>query len=392
MLPRAKCRRTRGRKGKMKTVSLIFGTRPETIKLAPVYLELARRKDDFHPLIWLTGQHRQMLDQVMDTFQLRADRDFAIMTPGQSLTLVTTAVVTELEKTFSSERPDLVIVQGDTTSAFATALAAFYAKIPVGHVEAGLRTDNKYSPFPEEINRRLVTRLTDLHFAPTERAKTNLLAEGVPEKQIAVTGNTVIDALDIVVKQVRLTRPPLPAEFPLSALDAGKRLVLITGHRRENFGEGFESLCRAIAELARRYANCEFVYPVHLNPNVREPVFRILGKTSNINLIEPLDYKSFVWAMDNCFLLLSDSGGIQEEAPHLGKPVLVMRDTTERPEAIEAGTAKLVGTDFDAIVSEASRLLDDPDAYDRMSRAHNPFGDGQAAGRIAEALAGFQYS
>ena len=327
----------------MKKVVLIFGTRPEAIKLAPVYRELARRTGEFEPRIWATAQHRQMLDQVMETFDLKADRDFDLMRPGQTLTGITAAVLEATSKALAEERPDCLIAQGDTTTVFAAALAAFYHKIPVAHVEAGLRTPHKYSPYPEEMNRRLATRLTDFHFAPTERSRQNLLREAVPDHQIWVTGNTVIDALDIVVDKVRTARPALPEGYPLEALEAGRRMILITGHRRENFGGGFESLCRAIAELARRYPDCDFVYPVHLNPNVREPVFRLLAGQRNIHLIEPLEYRQFIWSMDRCYFLLSDSGGVQEEAPRVGKPVLVMRETTERPEAIEAGTSKLVG-------------------------------------------------
>jgi UDP-N-acetylglucosamine 2-epimerase (non-hydrolysing) len=370
----------------LRNVVLVFGTRPEAIKLAPLYLELCRRPDRFAPRIWVTAQHRQMLDQVLKTFDLRPDRDFDLMRHDQSITRVTTAVLAALETALAEERPDAILIQGDTTTAFAAALAAFYAKVPVGHVEAGLRTPTKYAPFPEEMNRRLATRLTDWHFAPTDWARRNLLAEGVPADRVYVTGNTVIDALALVVERVRRRRPALPDAFPLAALENGRRMVLITGHRRENFGAGFEAICRAIADLAGRYPDCLFVYPVHLNPNVREPVYRILRGRPNVSLIEPLDYEPFVWAMDRCFFLLSDSGGVQEEAPFLGKPVLVMRETTERPEAIEAGTARLVGADRDRIVAEAARLFDDASAYQSMSRAHNPFGDGHAAQHIADVL------
>ena len=368
-------------------IAFVFGTRPEAIKLAPVLLEMQRRPDRFESRIWLTAQHRQMLDQVMSTFNLKADRDFNIMRDDQSLTGVTGAVLEALEKAFAEERPDGIIVQGDTTTVFAAALAAYYAQIPVGHVEAGLRTDNKYSPFPEEMNRRLTTRLTDFHFAPTESARRNLLAEGIDPKRIWVTGNTVIDALDIIVKRVRARRPAMPADFPRGILEGAERMVLITGHRRENFGAGFESICRAIAELARRYPDTQFVYPVHLNPQVRKPVFTLLCGYANISLMEPLDYEQFVWAMERCYFLLSDSGGVQEEAPHLGKPVLVMRAVTERPEALAAGLAKLVGVDYETIVGEACRLMEDSAAYAAMSRAQNPFGDGRASLRIADVLA-----
>lgn len=366
-------------------VALVFGTRPEAIKLAPVFLELARRPA-FEPLIWATAQHRQMLDQVLGVFGLEPDRDFNIMRAGQSLTDVTAAVLHEMEAAFAEEEPDCVVVQGDTTTAFAAALAAFYRQLPVAHVEAGLRTPNKFAPYPEEMNRRLVSSLADLHFAPTERARQNLLEEKAPADRVWVTGNTVIDALAIVAEKVRRDPPPRPRGFPEGAFDAGRKLILITGHRRENFGSGFESICRAISELAGRYPDCEFVYPVHLNPNVQVPVRRLLGGKGNVHLIDPLEYRPFVWAMDQCHFLLTDSGGIQEEAPYLGKPVLVMRETTERPEAIEAGTARLVGTDADRIVAECARLIEDAQAYEAMSRAHNPFGDGRASARIADRL------
>lgn len=367
-------------------VALVFGTRPEAIKLAPLYLRLAQEPEAFEPLIWVTGQHRQMLDQVLATFQLEPHRDFNLMKQGQTLTDVTCAVLQSLQEAFAADRPGMVVVQGDTTTVFAAALAAFYAKIPVGHVEAGLRTWNRFSPYPEEANRQVTSCLADFHFAPTEKARQNLLSVRVPEDRVWVTGNTVIDALDIVARKVRENRPALPADFPLNQLADGRRMVLITGHRRENFGEGFESICRAILDLSRRYPDCEFVYPVHLNPNVREPVNRILQGAANIHLIEPLSYEPFVWAMDRAYFLLSDSGGVQEEAPHLGKPVLVMRETTERPEALEAGTSKLVGVDYERITREAAALLDSPEAYAAMSHATNPFGDGHACGRIADAI------
>jgi len=367
-------------------VALVFGTRPEAIKLAPVYLELKKRKTVFQPLLWLTGQHRQMLDQVMRVFDLHADRDFDLMKPGQTLTSLTHAVLEATTSAFAEERPDCILVQGDTTTVFAASLAAYYAKIHVGHVEAGLRTPTKYSPFPEEMNRRLTTRLADLHFPPTQLARENLLREGVSEDCIWVTGNTVIDALAIVSERVRRERPPLPAGLPPRIIDGDGRMVLITGHRRESFGEGFETICQAIAVLGRRYPDCEFVYPVHLNPNVQEPVHRLLSHYPNIHLIKPVEYEPFVWLMNRSHLLLTDSGGIQEEAPHLGKPVLVMRETTERPEGLDAGTAKLVGVNLDQIVNETARLLDDPAAYQAMSQAANPFGDGKSAQRIADIL------
>lgn len=366
-------------------IALVFGTRPEAIKLAPLHLELARRPA-FKPLIWATAQHRQMLDQVLGVFGLRPDRDFDLMRPGQSLTDVTVAVLRAMEAALAEERPDCIVVQGDTTTAFAAALAGYYRQIPVAHVEAGLRTRNKFAPYPEEMNRRLVSSIADLHFAPTERARQNLLDEKAPPDRIWVTGNTVIDALAIVAEKVRREPPPRPDGFPEGPFDANRRLILITGHRRENFGRGFESICRAISDLAARYPNCEFVYPVHPNPNVQAPVHRLLGGKHNVHPIPPLEYRPFVWAMDQSYFLLTDSGGVQEEAPYLGKPVLVMRETTERPEAIDAGTARLVGTDAAKIVAEAARLMDAPAAYEAMSRAHNPFGDGRASGRIADAL------
>jgi UDP-N-acetylglucosamine 2-epimerase (non-hydrolysing) len=370
----------------MKKIALVFGTRPEAIKLAPVYLELRRRPQTFEPLIWATAQHREMLDHVMDAFDLKADRDFNLMKPSQTLTGVTTAVLEAMERALAEERPDCIVVQGDTTTTLAGALAAYYAQVAVAHVEAGLRTKTKYSPFPEEINRRLTTRLADYHFAATPWARDNLEAEGVRADRVWITGNTVIDALDAVARKVRDRAPAFPDDFPREILEGDGRMILITGHRRESFGEGFESICRAVAELAGRYPQTHFVYPVHLNPNVREPVFRLLGARDNIHLTEPLDYEPFIWAMARCHFLLSDSGGVQEEAPHLGKPVLVMRETTERPEGIDAGVSRLVGVDFDKIVGESSSLLDDPQAYEAMSRAVNPYGDGKASERIAEAL------
>lgn len=367
-------------------IAIVFGTRPEAIKLAPLYLQLKKESERFQPLLWVTGQHRQMLDQVLDTFGLEPDRDFNLMQPGQTLTDVTCAVLTHLQAAFSEERPDLLIVQGDTTTVFAGALAAFYARIPVGHVEAGLRTWNRHSPWPEEINRQLSSSLAELHFAPTEKAQNNLLSIGIAEKDVWVTGNTVIDALDIVVKRVTETPPAFPADFPVDLLEDKRPMVLVTGHRRESFGSGFKNICQALLELSQHYANTEFIYPVHMNPNVRQPVNELLSGQKNIHLIEPLPYESFVWAMNRAHFLLSDSGGVQEEAPHLGKPVVVMRDTTERPEAIEAGTSVLVGTNPQAIVQACRNLMDDEDAYQKMSQAVNPFGDGRASERIARAI------
>jgi UDP-N-acetylglucosamine 2-epimerase (non-hydrolysing) len=367
-------------------IALVAGTRPEAIKLAPVYRHLGEKAGRFEAQLWVTGQHRHLLDQVLETFALKPHRDLNLMRPGQSLADITCAVLTGLQTAFSEKRPDMIMVQGDTTTAFAAALAGFYAGIKVAHVEAGLRTWNRFAPYPEEVNRQMVSCLADFHFAPTAQAQKNLERQGVPADRIWVTGNTVIDALDIMVKQVRRAAPVFPPDFPVDSLADGRRMILITGHRRENFGSGFESICRAIALLAGRYPEYAFIYPVHLNPNVREPVSRLLQGKANVHLIEPLPYEPFVWAMDRAYLLLTDSGGVQEEAPHLGKPVLVLRDTTERPEALEAGTALLVGTDVEKIVATCTNLMNDTSAYAAMSRAVNPFGDGHAAERIVAAL------
>lgn len=382
----------------------IFGTRPEAIKMAPVIRELDRYPEQFKSLVCVTAQHRQMLDQVLDLFEIKPDYDLNIMKPGQDLFDVTCNVMQGLKAVLEKERPDLVLVHGDTTTTMAASLAAFYTGIPVGHVEAGLRTGNKRAPFPEEINRRVTGCVADIHFAPTEQARQNLLNEGVPTATIHVTGNTVIDALLIVreelakgslgkdIRQNLVARhPTLKALFNLPNGSScpspqAHRLILVTGHRRENFGEGFENICLALKEIAETHADVEIVYPVHLNPNVQEPVKRLLSDCPSVHLIEPLDYLPFVWLMDRSYLIITDSGGVQEEAPSLGKPVLVMRDTTERPEAVSAGTVKLVGTDAAAIKHEATTLLVDPAAYDRMSKAHNPYGDGQAAPRIIASL------
>jgi len=369
----------------MTKVLLVFGTRPEAIKLAPVCHVLKQRSDTFHCRVCVTAQHRQMLDSVLDIFGIRPDHDLDIMAPNQSLERVTAEVLERLSPVLAKERPDIVLVQGDTTSAMAASLCAYYHRIAVGHVEAGLRTGNMYSPFPEEINRRLITQLAQYHFAPTKRARENLLREGISEQNIVVTGNTVIDALLALVERVRQKKTP-PAEVA-KVLWGEKRVVLITGHRRESFGEPFRHVCLAFKRLAQRNPDVEFVYPVHLNPNVRGPVNEILAGPENFHLVEPLDYLSFVWCMDRSCLIITDSGGIQEEAPALGKPVLVTRDVTERREGIEAGTAKLVGTDQERIVAETQLLLDSPADYERMSRSVNPYGDGHAAERIADFLA-----
>jgi UDP-N-acetylglucosamine 2-epimerase (non-hydrolysing) len=381
-------------------VSVIFGTRPEAIKLAPLVLAL-HRDAAFEPRVCVTGQHRQMLDQVLEIFEIKPDADLNLMVPNQSLAGTTAKGIEAVDRYLDEDKPDLVLIQGDTTTTLCAGLAAFYRHIPVGHVEAGLRTWNLQAPWPEEANRVLVSRLTALHFAPTELSRQNLLGEGIKEDRIFVTGNTGIDALFLALKKVACVPPTvagLPASFQpgTSNANGAPRLVMITGHRRENFGPGFENICRSIAELARRFPETHFVYPVHLNPNVREPVSRLLDGGSsgrmlpNIHLLNPLPYLSFVGLMERASVILTDSGGIQEEAPSLGKPVLVMRETTERPEGINAGTVRLVGTDMDRIVSEMSRLLTDRGAYDSMSRAHNPYGDGRATERILAACHKFR--
>lgn len=365
----------------------VFGTRPEAIKMAPVVKRLEEFPDLFTSVVCVTAQHRQMLDQVLDLFEISPDHDLDIMQPGQDLFDVTCHVLQGLKSVFAIERPDVVLVHGDTTTTMAASLAAYYLRIPVAHVEAGLRTRDKYAPFPEEINRQITGRVTDFHFAPTETAKINLLAEGVPEASVHVTGNTVIDALLTVANKVKNDESlRLELERRFDFLDPNKRLILVTGHRRENFGEGFERICRALQRISTARDDIEVLYPVHLNPNVQEPVRRILGETPSVHLIEPQDYLPFVYLMDRSELIITDSGGVQEEAPSLGKPVLVMRETTERPEAVAAGTVRLVGTDEDRLVSEAVGLLSDSELYQGMSRAHNPYGDGQAAGRLVDIL------
>ncbi|GAM11023.1 UDP-N-acetylglucosamine 2-epimerase [Geobacter sp. OR-1] len=369
----------------MKKVLITFGTRPEAIKMAPVVAAL-KAISLFETSVCVTAQHRQMLDHVLELFGIVPDFDLDLMKPGQDLTDITSNVLLGMRQVLRQWRPDYVLVHGDTTTTFAAALASYYEKIPVCHVEAGLRTGNIYSPWPEEMNRKLAGAITTIHFAPTEKARQNLLHENVPLERIHVTGNTVIDALLEVANRLRLDKT-LTTKFAdkFSFLDTSRRLILVTGHRRENFGEGFERICRALTTIAER-EDVEIVYPVHLNPNVQEPVKRILGNNQRIHLIEPLDYLPFVYLMDRSYIIITDSGGVQEEAPSLGKPVLVMRDTTERPEAVDAGTVKLVGTNEDAIVREALLLLDDPNEYQGMSRAHNPYGDGHACSRIAAFL------
>lgn len=366
-------------------IMVVFGTRPEAIKMAPVILAL-RAAAAFQVSVCVTAQHRQMLDQVLDLFGIQPEFDLGLMRPGQDLTDTTVGALTGLREIFSAEKPQKVIVHGDTTTTMATALAAYYQRIAVAHVEAGLRTGDLYAPWPEEANRRIAGVITSLHFAPTEKARANLLAESVPAARIHVTGNTVIDALHYAVRQLE-SDSHLQARVArqFAFLDSGLKTILVTGHRRENFGAGFEAICAALASLAQR-PDVQIVYPVHLNPNVQEPVRRLLSSNPRIHLIEPLDYLPFVYLMTRSHLILTDSGGVQEEAPSLGKPVLVMRETTERPEAVTAGTVKLVGADRARITAEANRLLDDANAYNAMARALNPYGDGKAAQRIVDVL------
>lgn len=381
----------------MKTILLVFGTRPEAIKMAPLVKKLQSEPEKFKTVVCVTAQHRQMLDQVLHIFDIVPDYDLDIMKPNQDLYDITSRVLLGMRDVLKEVQPDVVLVHGDTTTSTATALAAFYQQIPVGHVEAGLRTYNIYSPWPEEMNRQITGRITTHHFAPTPLAKQNLLNENVKPEQIIVTGNTVIDALHIVTKrlvenaELQLSVRGELAEFgyDVNRLNSGRKLVLITGHRRENFGEGFLNICHAIKNLAERYPDTDFVYPVHLNPNVRKPVFEILGDGAekNIFLIEPLQYLPFVYMMERSYLILTDSGGVQEEAPGLGKPVLVMRNTTERPEAVEAGTVLLVGTDQSKIEQGVIDLMEKPEVYRKMSEAVNPYGDGMACRRICDYLA-----
>lgn len=364
----------------------IIGTRPEAIKLAPIVLELEGKPIVFISRICLTAQHREMLDQTLAIFDIKPDHDLNVMSPGQTLAQITAQAVKGLDDVVAKEKPDVVLVQGDTTTAFCGALAGYYHQITVGHVEAGLRTGNKYAPYPEEINRRLVGQIADLHFAPTEYAKQALLREGIPATNVFVTGNTVIDALLWMRAQVRATRPELPQG--LVPILEGRRVILVTGHRRESFGEGFENICHAIREVADAFAEVVFVYPVHLNPRVCKPVNRILGAHPRIHLIKPLSYAPFVWLMDRAEIILTDSGGIQEEAPSLGKPVLVMRETTERPEGVAAGNALLVGVRQDRIVEGLTQLLRDPEKRTAMGTVNNPYGDGHAARKIVDILEG----
>ena len=382
----------------MKKVMLVFGTRPEAIKMSPLVREFQKYPMDFKTIVCVTGQHRKMLDQVLELFEIAPDYDLNIMKQGQDLYDITSRVLTGMRSVLKEVQPDIVLVHGDTTTSTAAALAAFYQQIPIGHVEAGLRTYDMYSPWPEEMNRQITGRIATYHFAPTFLSLQNLLSEGVNESRITVTGNTVIDALYIVVDKIknnkqldeRLENTLAGAGYNTDRLDDNRKLVLITGHRRENFGNGFISICKAIKTLAEKYPETDFVYPMHLNPNVRKPIHDIFGEElsilNNMFFIEPLEYLSFVYLMEKSTIVLTDSGGIQEEAPGLGKPVLVMRDTTERPEALEAGTVKLVGTNYDKIVNEVSALIDNQEYYSIMSKAMNPYGDGRASKRIVSSF------
>lgn len=382
----------------MKKIMLVFGTRPEAIKMAPLVKEFEKHPETFETIVCVTGQHRQMLDQVLQLFDIKPQYDLNIMKQGQDLYDVTARVLIGLRDVLKEAQPDVVLVHGDTTTSMAAALAAFYQQIPVGHVEAGLRTHNIYSPWPEEMNRQITGRIAEYNFAPTPLSRQNLLEEKVNEDSITVTGNTVIDALYWVVNKVKddkslneeLTNKLKASGYDIKRLADGKKLVLITGHRRENFGDGFINMCTAIRDLTNKYPDVDFVYPMHLNPNVRKPIHEVFGEDlsnlGNMFFIEPLEYLEFVFLMEKSTIVLTDSGGIQEEAPGLGKPVLVMRDTTERPEALDAGTVKLVGTNYDKIVAEVSMLIEDNNYYDKMSKAVNPYGDGLACGRIVERL------
>lgn len=382
----------------MKSVMLVFGTRPEAIKMAPLVKEFQKHPNEFNTIVCVTGQHREMLDQVLDIFDIKPNYDLNIMKQGQDLYDVTARVLVGMRDVLKDAKPDVVLVHGDTTTSTAAALAAFYQQIPVGHVEAGLRTHNIYSPWPEEMNRQLTGRMATFNFSPTPLSRENLLQEAIEESSIVVTGNTVIDALYWVVDKIKsdaelqanLNKILYNAGYDIERLNGGKKLVLITGHRRENFGDGFINMCTAIKDLTQKYPNVDFIYPMHLNPNVRKPIHEVFGKElsnlGNMFFIEPLEYLSFVYLMEKSTIILTDSGGIQEEAPSLGKPVLVMRNTTERPEALSAGTVKLVGADYEKIVSEVSLLLDDASVYEKMSHAVNPYGDGLACSRIVDAL------
>lgn len=382
----------------MKTIMLVFGTRPEAIKMCPLVKEFQKYPNDFRTIVCVTGQHREMLDQVLQIFDVTPDYDLNIMKQGQDLYDVTSRVLLGMRDVLKQEQPDVVFVHGDTTTSTAAAIAAFYQQIPVAHVEAGLRTHNIYSPWPEEMNRQITSRIAAYNYAPTPLSRQNLLQENVCDDTITVTGNTVIDALYMVVDKIKqnqqlgeqLAQNILTAGYDVNRLNHDKKMVLITGHRRENFGDGFINMCTAIKDLTQKYPDVDFIYPMHLNPNVRKPIHEVFGEDlsglGNMFFIEPLEYLNFVYLMEKCNIVLTDSGGIQEEAPGLGKPVLVMRDTTERPEAVDAGTVKLVGTDYQKIVDNVSRLLDDTEYYNTMSKAVNPYGDGKACERIVNKL------
>ncbi len=368
----------------MKKILIMIGTRPEAIKTAPVIIELKRRSDIFETIVCSTAQHREMLDQALDIFGITPDLDLNVMEPNQTLTQLTSRVLLQISQVLEAEKPDVTLVQGDTTSVMVASLSAFYQKIPVGHIEAGLRTEDRYSPFPEEMNRRLTSVLARYHFTPTSKARAALLAEGISTDRIHVTGNTVIDALHLILQKAK---PKIVEEILGIASQAErKRLILVTAHRRENFGGPFEEVCKGLEGLAERNRDAFIVFPVHLNPNVREPVFRILGETEGIHLIDPVGYDAMAHLMKEAFFIMTDSGGIQEEAPALGKPVLVLRKNTERPEAIEAGVAKIIGPDKDAIIREGEKLLHNQEEYEKMARVRNLYGDGRAAERIADIL------
>lgn len=374
----------------MKKILLVFGTRPEAIKMAPLVKMLQANTDDFETRVCVTAQHRQMLDQVLEVFEIKPEYDLNIMAPNQDLYDITSKVLLGLRDVIKDFKPDVVLVHGDTTTSMAASLAAFYQQVPVGHVEAGLRTYNMLSPWPEEMNRQVTDRICDYYFAPTERSQSNLLREGINPSKVYITGNTVIDALLMAVDIIK-NRPGIEDKIKAELKEKGytvgnRKYILVTGHRRENFGSGFLNICKAIKELSQRHPDIDIVYPVHLNPNVQKPVYGLLSGLSNVFLIPPLDYLPFIYAMKHSALLLTDSGGVQEEAPSLGKPVLVMRNTTERPEAVDAGTVKLVGTDADAIVENVSELLNDENLYRKMSETINPYGDGKACERIIAAL------
>jgi UDP-N-acetylglucosamine 2-epimerase (non-hydrolysing) len=388
----------------MKKILVVFGTRPEAIKMAPLVKELQKHPEQFDTKICATAQHREMLDQALKLFEIAPHYDLNIMRPGQDLYDVTANVLIGMKAVLEDFRPDVVLVHGDTTTTMAASLAAFYQKIPTGHIEAGLRTHNLYSPWPEELNRQLAGRLATYHFSPTENSRQNLIRENIPERNIVVTGNTVIDALLMVINKIKSNKPleldiinhiaqrgyANISKFPKNNNNNDqinqRKLMLVTGHRRENFGQGFLNICEALKEIALSHPDVDIVYPVHLNPNVRAPVARILSHIDNIYLLEPMEYMQFIYLMEKSYIIITDSGGIQEEAPSLGKPVLVMRDTTERPEAVEAGTVKLVGADKDKIICEAKKLLCDPSSYESMARAHNPYGDGKACERVVNFL------